>query len=305
MTLRQRFHKLEPLALLFACGLCLGTIFPLGKLAQEQGVSALTYMFMTAAGASFVLSVLSRMAGQSLWPSREACCYAAIAGQLTFAIPWGCVVVVLPKLGSALPAIIQCLTPIATLALVYMMRLEKPDLLRITGLLIGFAGILFVLMLQNQQPEKEPVALVWYVVALTTPVVLAIGNVFRSTNWPQTKNQPLQLAAWSLCAAALSMFFLSLLMRGMGDGLFDELISGWHFLFAQGLATGAGFAFFFRLQLIGGPVYVSQLSYVNAAVGVGFAVILLSEVLSPWTYLALAISFLGILIVNWAQTVQK
>lgn len=300
-----RYRGFEPLALLLACGLCLGTIFPLGRIAQQQGISALTYIFTTAAGAGVVLAVLSWMTGQSLRPSKAAFRYAAISGQLTFAIPWGCVVVVLPKLGSALPAIIQCLTPMTTLALVYFLRLEKPNLLRITGLLIGFSGIVIVLILQNQQTNTESAALVWYAVALITPAVLAIGNVYRSTNWPQTTNHPLQLAAWSMFAASFSMFCLSLITRGISGALLNELISGWHFLLAQGLTTGAGFAFFFRLQLIGGPIYVSQLSYVNTAVGVGFAVILLAEVLSPWTYLALAFSFLGILIVNWAQTVQK
>lgn len=66
----------------------------------------------------------------------------------------------------------------------------------------------------------------------------------------------------------------------------------------QGIATGLGYAFFFRLQQVGGPVFVSQLSYVNTAVGLGFAVALFSEQLSRWSWLALGLIVIGVLLVN-------
>ena len=53
--------------------------------------------------------------------------YAAIAGQLTFAIPFGMLVVVIPHLGSGIPAIFQSLAPIITLAIVLALGLERPN----------------------------------------------------------------------------------------------------------------------------------------------------------------------------------
>jgi hypothetical protein len=44
------------------------------------------------------------------------------------------------------------------------------------------------------------------------------------------------------------------------------LAGGWHLILMQSLATGFGYAFFFRLQQVGGPIYLSRISYVNTAV---------------------------------------
>ena len=57
-------------------------------------------------------------------------------------------------------------------------------------------------------------------------------------------------------------------------------------------------SFFFRLQQIGGPVYLSQISYANTGVGVAFAVLLFGERLSLWIWLAVALGFAGVAIVN-------
>ena len=52
---------------------------------------------------------------------------------------------------------------------------------------------------------------------------------------------------------------------------------GWRLMLLQSLVTGIGYAFFFRLQQVGGPVYLSQISYVNTGVGVAFAVLAFRE----------------------------
>ena len=72
----------------------------------------------------------------------------------------------------------------------------------------------------------------------------------------------------------------------------------------QSLATGIGYAFFFRLQQVGGPVYLSQISYVNTAVGVGFAVLWFAEQLSALIWLAMALVFAGVALVNLTQATR-
>lgn len=106
------------------------------------------------------------------------------------------------------------------------------------------------------------------------------------------------LAAWSLLGATLGIAAtLAVLAAG---GMLEWHVSGSPYLImlCQGVATGLGYAFFFRLQQVGGPVFVSQLSYVNTAVGLGFAVTLFAERLSAWSWLALLLIVAGVLLVN-------
>lgn len=181
--------RLEPVLLLLAAGLCIGSIFPLAKLATAQGVPPLVYVGAAALGATIVLALVSTIAGHSLSPTAATLRYALVAGLLTFAIPWAAVVWVIPHLGSGLPAIIQSTAPIFTLALVYALRLERPSASRLSGLALGLAGALIIL-LSRPIGETEVASPFWYGVALVAPIVLAAGNVFRTTNWPEGQKIP-------------------------------------------------------------------------------------------------------------------
>ena len=282
MTERNAWRRLEPVLLLFAAGFCIGLFFPLGKLAGQSGIPPLLYACVTAAGASIVLAAIVLVAGERPTIDGRTLRYAAIAGQLTFAIPFGTLFFVIPHLGSGIPAIFQSLTPIITLAVVYVIGFERPNLVRTFGLASGLAGALIILFSRNADQLQVAAPAGWYLAALITPVALAAGNVFRTTSWPRGQG-PLPLAMLTLAAAACGIFLLLILaqLTGHGGAIVEPLQNGWRLMLLQSLATGIGYAFFFRLQQVGGPVYLSQISYVNTAVGVAFAVLLFGERLTP------------------------
>ena len=143
----------------------------------------------------------------------------------------------------------------------------------------------------------------WYLAALLTPAALAAGNVYRTASWPQGHG-PLPLATLTLAAAALGIALVLSCRRlaGAGVAIGSALRTGWWLIALQSLATGIGYAFFFRLQQIGGPVYLSQISYVNTGVGVAFAVLFFGERLTLWIWLAVALVFAGVAIVNRTQS---
>jgi drug/metabolite transporter (DMT)-like permease len=296
------WQRFEAALLLLAAGFCIGLIFPLGMLAAEAGIPPLFYAGVSAAGASLTLAAIALAAGRSIHLNHATLAYAAIAGQLTFALPFGMLVVVIPHLGSGIPAILQSLAPIATLAIVYAIGMERPDPLRAAGLAAGLAGAILILGARNAGAISSSAPLGWYFAALVTPVALAFGNVFRTTHWP-TGATPLPLAALTLAAAALGIFLLLGVAWAFGYRIDagSALAAGWQLIFLQSLATGIGYAFFFRLQQVGGAVYLSQISYVNTAVGVAFAVLFFYERLSLWIWLAVALVFAGVAIVNRTQ----
>jgi drug/metabolite transporter (DMT)-like permease len=293
------WHRLEPVALLLAAGLCIGMIFPLGKLAAIAGLPPLLFIGLSAAGGSLVLGAIALLAGARIVFSRETVLYAAIAGQITFAIPFGVLIAVIPHIGSGIPAIFQSLAPIITLAIVYALGMERPNPLRTTGLAAGLAGALIILFFRNAGTLDTSAPLEWYVAALVTPIALAVGNVYRTRKWPGGQ-RPLPLATLSLAAAALGIFLVIGVSLAFGNGVefFAPLAAGWRLILMQSLATGFGYAFFFRLQKIGGPVYISQISYVNTGVGVAFAALFFTEQLTVWIWLALALVCAGVALVS-------
>jgi drug/metabolite transporter (DMT)-like permease len=293
------WRRVEPVLLLFAAGFSIGLIFPLGRLAGEAGLPPLVFAGASAAGAAIVLGAITLASAQRLPLDLPTLRYAAVAGQLTFAIPFGTLVAVIPHLGSGIPAILQSLAPIATLGIVLAIGLERPNVMRTLGLATGMAGAVIILASRNAGALPADASFGWYLAALVTPAALAAGNVYRSTHWPRGKG-PIPLATLTLAAAALGLAVVMAVQAFAGGGVAPGpgLRAGWWLILAQSLATGIGYAFFFRLQQVGGPVYLSQISYVNTGVGVAFAVLLFAERLSVWVWLAVALVFAGVAIVN-------
>jgi drug/metabolite transporter (DMT)-like permease len=294
--------RLGPVLLLLAAGACIGLIFPLGKLAAAVGIPPLLYAGASAAGASLVLAVICLALGTRAQLDSAVLRYSLVAGQLTFAIPFGTLVLVIPRLGSGIPAILQSLAPILTLVIVYALRLEQPNALRAAGLATGLAGAAVILATRSGGDFQHAAPLGWYFAAFITPVALAAGNVYRTSSWPKGAS-PLPLAALSLGAAAAGLVALLGIawLAGSPVDLAASLLRGWWLILLQSLATGIGYAFFFRLQQVGGPVYLSQISYVNTCVGLFFAVAFFGERLTAWAWVAVLLIFAGVGLVNRAQ----
>ena len=62
------------------------------------------------------------------------------------------------------------------------------------------------------------------------------------------------------------------------------------------------FAFFFRLQAVGGPVYLSQIGYVAAALGLVAGNLFLGERYQLATWTGAAVIMLGVAMTTRAQT---
>jgi drug/metabolite transporter (DMT)-like permease len=71
---------------------------------------------------------------------------------------------------------------------------------------------------------------------------------------------------------------------------------------AQVASASAMFAFFFRLQAVGGPVYLSQIGYVAAAVGLFAGTIFLGEHYQLLTWIGAVIITAGVFITTRAQS---
>ena len=299
MTATGTAHRFQPVLLLLAAGCSIGLIFPLGKLAAELGVPPLLYAGTSAAGASVVLGLIAWAAGTRRAPNAAVLRYAIVAGLLTFAVPFGMLIAVIPHLGSGIPAILQSLAPIITLAIAYALRLERPNAVRAAGLAAGFAGAVIILVTRNAGALQVTAPLGWYIAALVTPLALAFGNIYRTTNWPAGQ-EPLPLATVTLAAAAASILTLfgTAWLAGAATDVSGAIRAGWQLIAVQSIALGIGYAFFFRLQQVGGPVYLSQISYVNTGVGVLFAVMSFGERLTVWIWLAILLVFAGVALVN-------
>ncbi len=267
---RRAWHS--PGFLLVAVGILLGVNFPLGKLAMAAGISPIIWSALISAGGAVVLGaavLVLRLPVKVDWNHLR---YFGVVAIVSYAFPNVLVYSLIPKVGSGYVAIFFTLSPMFTVALSLLARLRRPGAMELCGVAVGFAGALLVASARGQAGQSVD----WLsaIIGLLVPLSLAAGNVYRTLDWPRDANL-LWLAVGSNALSAACLVVLSLVT---GDAqIAPMLLAVPGLVIAQIAASALMFALFFRLQAVGGPVTLSQIGTVAAAVGVIIGTIGLGE----------------------------
>jgi drug/metabolite transporter (DMT)-like permease len=290
----------EPAVLLLITGILIGLNFPLGKLAGEAGVSPMIWALLISLGAVLVALPLLLASGQRVRPTRRVLRYAAISSLVSFVTPNLLLFSVIPHAGAGYTGLMFALSPVFTLLLASLFGLRTPRTLGRIGIAIGLLGAVLVSLTRSVEPAGPGAG--WLLVALVIPIALALGNVYRTLDWPDEAS-PNLLAFWGHLFS--SSVFIALLLLTRGTLPLAELIPAAGAALAQLLVAGMTFPAFFRLQRQGGPVLLSQIGYVAAAVSLVAATLFLGETYHPATWLGAAVIGVGIAITLIAQSSEN
>ena len=286
----------SPALLLLAVGTLLGLNFPLGKLAQAAQMPAVLWAALISLGASTLLGAWLLLRRRPVVCDAQHLRYFVITALVSYALPNLLVLAAMAHLGSGPTAMMFTLSPLFTALLSRLAGLRAPARLEYWGIAIGFGGALLVALARGE--AGRPAAWLWVGVGLLIPLLLALGNVYRSLDWPPRADGT-WLAVGSHGVAALLLLALCAL-TGAWRGL--PALAGVPWLAAaQVTAAVLMFPLFFRPQALGGPVLLSQIGTVGAGVGVAVGAGLLGERYPPLVWGGVALIALGIGLTVWAR----
>lgn len=289
--------------LLLICGTLIGVNFPLAKVATAEGVSPVTWVFLVSLGSAFgagLVLLVSGLASKShsragIWPrinvNGHTLRYALIAGPLTFAAPNLLGFSVLPHTGAGYAGLMFALSPVATLTLSALFRMKTTSRIGVLGIAVGMSGA--ILISYARAHEQSAPETLWLLLAFALPLVLAAGNVYRTLDWPADA-RPDALAFWSYLFATLA--YAIILLIDQGTGWMHPLTLVPSTALMQLAAAIALAPCLFRLQQLGGPVLLSQIGYVAAAVSLGVSTLFLNEQYNLGTWVGAAVIAVGIAI---------
>ena len=286
----------QPVVLLLVTGVLIGLNFPLGKIGSDAGVSPTVWAMLVSLGVCCLLLPVLLMKRRLVLPRGRVIRYVIISATISFVVPNVLLFSVIPHAGSGFTGLMFALSPVFTLALAVLFALKTPSRLGLAGIAVGLIGAAVVSVTRSSAPEAPP--LVWIAAALFIPVALACGNVYRTIDWPEGE-LPDVLAFWSHAFSVAVFFVLIVFSNGafpLRELTLSPIAAG-----AQMLAAGVMFPVFFRLQQQGGPVLLSQIGYVAAAVGLIAATVLLGEQYQLTTWLGAAVITAGIALTVYAQ----
>lgn len=287
---------LTPSSLLLISGTLIGLNFPLGKLAGEAGVSPLIWAALISFGVITILLPVQLITNGLTLPPVRVMRYTLISACISFVTPNLLLFTVIPHVGAGYTGLMFALSPVFTLLFATMLGLKSPGRRGLIGIAIGLLGASVVSVSRGAQAQGPELS--WLLATAAIPLALAAGNVYRSLRWP-TEATPNTLAFWGHVFA--SVIFLSIVLITRGEIPVDEVAAAGGIAVAQMVISGLTFPFFYRLQRDGGPVLLSQIGYVAAAVSLISATLVLGERYSLMTWLGAGVIALGVFATITAQ----
>ena len=283
-----------PLLCLLVGGALLGIATNLAKFAVEIGLTPLAFLFWSISGAAIILSIIAYMRDEVLAPSARSFEYYVIAALVSVAGSNLIFFSAIPHVGAGFVALIISLPPLLTYLAALVINIERFNIWRAFGVAAALAGAGVLAARKFSAPEAS---VFWIALALCGPVLLAIGNIYRSLRWPDDAS-PIALAPGMLIAAAIMLGLVGLLPGfTLAVPLPTALPIG--LIVLQASIFAGQFLLLFVLQKTGGPVLLSLLGAVGAVVGVPVAVFLQGEAIPEGLVLGGSLIALGVALVTW------
>lgn len=283
-----------PLLCLLVGGALLGIATNLAKFAVEIGLTPLAFLFWSISGAAIILSIVAYMRDEVLAPSARSFEYYVIAALVSVAGSNLIFFSAIPHVGAGFVALIISLPPLLTYLAALVINIERFNIWRAFGVAAALAGAGVLAARKFSAPEAS---VFWIALALCGPVLLAIGNIYRSLRWPDDAS-PIALAPGMLIAAAIMLGLVGLLPAfTLAVPLPTALPIG--LIVLQASIFAGQFLLLFVLQKTGGPVLLSLLGAVGAVVGVPVAVFLQGEAIPEGLVLGGSLIALGVALVTW------
>lgn len=285
---------LVPLICLLVGGALLGISTNVAKYAGEVGLSPLAFLFWSIAGAATILLVIALLRHELPPLNKRSFEYYFISALVSVAGSNLLFFSAIPHVGAGFVALIISLPPLLTYLGALALGMERFQTVRALGVAAALAGAGVLAARKFSAPDAS---VFWILIALCGPVLLAIGNLYRTLRWPEGAS-PNALAPGMLIAAVVLLGATSLLPNfsltvPLGGFLPLGLITLQAFIFA------GQFQLLFLLQKTGGPVLLSLLGSVGAIVGVPVAVFLQGESPPDGLILGASLIALGVALVTW------
>jgi len=259
------------LACLLATGMLLALSTILAKVSTRLDVSPVALLAWGCLGAAGVLLGVVTIRGRLPRYSHRILEYALVAATVSFVAPNLLFYSAIPHVGVSFVALAISFPPLFTYLGALALQVERFSMTRAIGVALALLGAGYIAFLKLKSPSQ---ASGWIFAVLAGPVLLAIGNLYRTLRWPEGE-RPDALAAIMLATSAAMLLLLGVLP---GVSLAVPLTRDALLLISAQIATfSLQFAIFFVLQQRGGPVYISLLGAVAAIVGVPVAILVLEE----------------------------
>lgn len=280
--------------ILVALGIGWGSTQPLGKIATSTGHGHFGLIFWQLVIGALVLGVLLAVQGKRFPIRHETIRFAALIAVIGTLIPNSTFYISVSHLPSGIMSILISTVPLISFPIALSLGMDRFDLRRIGGLLLGLTGVALIAIPQASLPDPSMVA--WLPVAMVGPIFYACeANIVA--RWGTAGLDPVQ-AMFGASVVGAIMAFPLMMASGQWISPVPPFGKAELALIASSALHAVLYTTYVWLASRAGAVFASQTSYIVTGAGVTWAMLLLGERFSPWIWAAIAVMFCGLLLVR-------
>lgn len=239
-------------------------------------------------GAAFLLPIL-------LYKGQGAALRAAwkrvfLVGLLNSGLPFALLCFALLSITTGLSSILNASVPLFGALVAWLWLRERPDGVRLLGLVMGFVGVAMLAWDQASfKPSASGIAPVWAVLAcLAACVCYAMAASYTKRFLAQVP--PLVIATGSQIGASLGLALPALWWRPAQL----PSVQAWLAVLAVGVVcTGVAYILFYRLVALKGPAHALTVTYLVPVFAVVYGVLFLKETVNAWMLVSAVVIIVG------------
>lgn len=289
------------LTLLLTLGIIWGSGYTIAKFVILQGVPPLGYAFWQSLGPALLVGFAAKAQRCAPKFDKQHTVFYFICGLLGIAIPNTNMYFIAPHIPAGILAVIVNTVPILTFPLALLVRQEKFDWLRMLGVILGFAGIFFIVV---PHPHWQQFSFNrWELFALISPLSFALCAIYISAKRDVTASA-LTLSSGMLITSTILLLPLLVATNDYYQ-LWPPFKVQDYLVMLEVLLSSLGYILFFKLINRAGPVYYSLVGCVVTLTGLVLGWLVFTEQLSHWNWLAVALILMSIYMVSKRQSMAR
>lgn len=282
------------LAVLVLCGAAWGLTQPLTKIAVSGGYRHFGLIFWQLVISAGLLLAITWMQGKRIPFGRTHCTMYVVIALIGTVLPNSASFEAARHLPAGVMSISIATVPMMAFPIAILLGTDRFGWRRMLGLLCGMLGVLLLIGPEASLPDRAMVAFI--PLALVAPLFYGIeGNVIAK--FGTAGLDPIQLLCGASIVGAGLVLPLTLLSGQWIDPRPPYLAPDLALIASSGIHAVVYTTFFWMIGRAG-PVFAAQVSYLVTGFGVLWAMLLLSESYSGWIWLALAVMFAGLFLVQ-------
>ena len=275
-------------------GVLWGATFPLSNIAVSTGHKPYGLIFWQLVTSAVILGFVLLIKRKKPALNRNLVVFYTIIALIGTLIPNSFSYLVFAQLPAGIIAIAIATVPIFALLIALFCRLERPSILRISGILIGFVAMVIIAAPETSLPEPEKA--IFVLVALIAPLCYGMEAVFISLKSPRGSDAISTL----FVASCIGLLIVTpvVFISGQWIDLTNEFGKPEVALFISSFIHATVYVGYIWLVGFSGSVFSAQTAYPVTISGVFLSIIFLEEGYSGWIWAALVLVIVGLALVQ-------